>query len=492
MCRVFRALVVAFWFLAAGGIGVALDGGGAAQGKVPAPELARRIDALLRDPQLHGAQVGVDIVKLTPQGPTSLYRFHPTVALMPGSNAKLLTTAAAFDRLGPHAVIATRLYRVGDHLVLVGGGDPALGDPVLCHRAGWQSTTVFQQWANHLRALGLTHFHDIVVDDSIFNHDFVNARWPLGGAQYLDWYDAPVGGLNFALNCIRWRPVIDAHGAVGLSIKPFSAYPPVAIQAHRGPAQRFWLWRGLHSAECFLRGSVQQSDPYWRQTTIADPGLYTGAVLRQVLVDHGIQITGSVRRGGLDSAATAPGTKPQLLATYETPLTAILYRANTDSINLMAEALCKLLGHLATGQPGGWANGTAAVQAYLRSLGIPTAWVQLVDGSGLSHLDHVAPAALIQVLVHIAMERDGKIFIDSMCRPGHGTLIYRFRGSPAAPHVRAKDGHITGASTLSGYLFAPDGVFVFSIMCNHYHGNVNGWQDRLVTALFNAESAHPR
>ncbi len=449
-----------------------------------AQSLAARMAALLASGQLRGAQVGINMVELGPRGPAPVYSYHPDLPLMPGSNGKLLTTAAAFDRLGPRAVIKTRLYSVGNDLVIVGGGDPALGDPVLCQRAGWKVTTVFDQWAARLVALGRTQFNDLIVDDDIFNHHFVNYKWPRNGGQRLDWYEAHVGGLNFALNCIQWAPTVHANGAIGVRIIPSSSYTPVTIEARRGPAQNVWMWRAPGHDHFFLRGQVRQTGDYLMQTTIVDPGLYTGAVLRRSLVKHGVRITGVVRRGTLANISATRRAAPQLLATYETPLRAILYRANTDSINLMAEALCKLLGHDATGRPGGWTNGTAAVRAYLRTLGIPGNLVHMVDGSGLSHDDHIAPAAITTVLAHVAGERDGRVFIDSLCRPGHGTLIYRFRGSPVARHVRAKDGHIDGASTLSGYLFVHGHTFVFSIMCNYYHGNVNPWQDQVVEALY--------
>ncbi len=449
-----------------------------------ARSLAGEISGLLASPQLRGAHVGINIVELTRTGPSPVFSFHVRTPLMPGSNGKLLTTCAIFDRLGSHAMIQTRLYQVGHNLVVVGGGDPALGDPVLCRRAGWKVTSVFDNWAARLKALGDTRFHDIIVDDSIFNQHFRNLKWP--GGQRMDWYEAPVGGLNFSLNCVQWNPVVYNNGAIGINLVPDSPFTPVTIQARRGPLQSCWLWRAAGSDHFYLRGQVRATGDYAMQATISDPGLFAGNVMRQSLVNQGIIVSGVVRRGTL---AAAGGT-PRLLATYETPLLDILHRANTDSINLMAESMCKLLGHLATGEPGSWANGDAAVMAWLGKMGIGPQLAHMVDGSGLSHFDHIAPVALTAVLAKMAYRPDGRAFINTLCRPGHGTLIHRFMGSPVGKHVRAKDGHITGASTLSGYLFVGQRTFVFSIMCNYYHGNVNPWQDRLVIDLYNWAKRH--
>ncbi len=449
-----------------------------------AGSLAGEISGLLASGQLRGARVGINIVELTRTGPSPVFSYHARTPLMPGSNGKLLTMSAIYDRLGPHASIKTRLYQVGDNLVIVGGGDPALGDPVLCRRAGWKVTTVFDNWAAHLKAIHDTAFHNIIVDDSIFNQHYRNPLWPPG--QRLDWYEAPVGGLNFSLNCVQWNPVVLGSGGIGVNLIPDSPYTPVIIQARRGPQQSCWLWRPAGDNRFFLRGQVRATGDYAMQATIHDPALFTGNVLRQSLVNQGITVSGVVTHGTLAAA----GGRPRLLATYETPLLDILHRANTDSINLMAECMCKLLGHLSTGRPGSWHNGDAAIMSWLAGIGVGPQLAHMVDGSGLSHHDHIAPVALTAVLSKMAYRPDGKAFINTLCRPGHGTLIHRFVGSPVGRHVRAKDGHITGASTLSGYLFVGNRTFVFSIMCNYYHGNVNPWQDRLVIDLYNWAQRH--
>jgi D-alanyl-D-alanine carboxypeptidase/D-alanyl-D-alanine-endopeptidase (penicillin-binding protein 4) len=447
-----------------------------------ARSLSQQIGSLLLSPQLRGAQVGICLAEMGDHGIKPIYELNADVPLMPGSNGKLLTTSAAFARLGASAVIKTRLYKVGNNLVIVGGGDPAFGDPVLCQRAGWKVTQVFHDWANQLKKDGVTQINHIYIDDSIFNHHFFNPKWPTPASQRLDWYEAEVGGLNFAMNCVQWAPRIEPSGAIGVKLIPDTSYTPVSIQAQRGNSESVWFWRPPGANTLTLHGIVNASTNYFMQVTIHDPGLYTGAVFRHVLREEGITVAGGVVRKTL--AAAAADGHARLVAVYQTPLVDILHRANTDSINLMAECLCKLLGHLATGQPGSWANGDAAIMAYLKSIGIDVHLVHMVDGSGLSHHDHIAPSVLVEVLAHDLTLPHARVFVDSLCRPGHGTLIYRFRGSPAAAHIRAKDGHVTGASTISGYLWDHHHTFVFSVMVNHYIGNVNGWEDQVIDDLY--------
>ncbi len=452
-----------------------------------AASLADRIGYLLRsDPaQLNGAQISISIVQIAHGTATPIYGYHPNLPLMPGSNGKLLTTSAAFAKLGPDGVLHTYLYRVGDDLVMMGGGDPALGDPVLCRRVGWTVTTAFDNWAAYLKRTGQTNFHDVVVDDHIFNQNFFNRQWPKG--QSLDWYEAQVCGLNFSDNCLNWLPMIQPNGAPGVRIFPSTPYTPVTIQARRGSVQSVWLYRRPNSNHFFLRGQIRYSDSnYPLQVTINNPALYTGAVLKQSFLSHGIAISGVVRSEGITALAAQKKVRPVLLASYGTPLTDILKRAHIDSFNLMAECLCKLLGHDATGQPGSWANGTAAVKAYLGTIGVNPALTHMVDGSGLSHHDRVATSAITTILARIATEPHGQVFIDTMAKPGQGTFVNRLTRSPARAFLRVKDGHVTGASTLSGYLTLAHARFAFAIFVNHYRGNVNGWEDQVVNALYNS------
>src|SRR5262249_29366442 len=85
----------------------------AAAGRVRADSLDDRLDALLAQPQIVKATVSLDIVELTPRGSVPLYSRNPTLPLMPASNCKLLTTAAAFERYGADAKFRTELFRAG-------------------------------------------------------------------------------------------------------------------------------------------------------------------------------------------------------------------------------------------------------------------------------------------------------------------------------------------------------------------------------------------
>src|ERR1041384_3618057 len=123
--------------------------------------LESRLNTPLAAPLVKGASVSLDIVEVTSKGPVGLFAHNATTPLGPASNCKLLTTAAAFERYGPKATFKTLLYQVEDgaggdaDLLLVGGGDPALGDAKLAAQAGQTATTAFDEWAGRLTNAGI-------------------------------------------------------------------------------------------------------------------------------------------------------------------------------------------------------------------------------------------------------------------------------------------------------------------------------------------------
>jgi D-alanyl-D-alanine carboxypeptidase/D-alanyl-D-alanine-endopeptidase (penicillin-binding protein 4) len=459
---------------------------------VHASSLEARLNDLLNNPQLKSASVSLDIVEVTPVAPGGagggakpLFSHNRTTPLGPASNCKLLTTAAAFDRYGPKAAFKTQLYQLGDDLILLGGGDPALGDAKLAASRNESSTAPFEQWADLLKQRGISRYRNLLVDDRVFDHQFTHPNWPAD--QRLDWYSAPIAGLNFNANCLDWTPKLTPKG-IAVEITPDTSYVDITIKATRGKETRVSLLRPANSAKFELRGTLAASATSPYSVPIDDPSLWTATILRDTLARAGIISTGQVAR--IDQAATLTGAS--LLASHDTPILDVISRANTNSLNMMAEALCKRLGYDASKgkEPGSWSNGTAAVESFVASLGVNPAEFTLDDGSGLSNKNRVSSRAFTTVLAHVAARPDGPLFINTLAVPGEdGTLQHRFKGLSVADHIHAKTGHISGVSTLSGYILMGDSpaagrIFAFSILCNKYQGNVNPWQDDVCQAVF--------
>src|SRR5262245_60566769 len=138
------ALVVAF--------AVLLVGCHPARPARPAPPalsaLVRDIDALLAAPALEHGYWGVLVKSLKTD--ETLYSVNAKRLMMPASNMKIVTLAAAAERLGWNYTYETSVFAAGridagvlqGDLIVVGSGDPSIGE----------TTDVILAWVEQLKA----------------------------------------------------------------------------------------------------------------------------------------------------------------------------------------------------------------------------------------------------------------------------------------------------------------------------------------------------
>jgi D-alanyl-D-alanine carboxypeptidase/D-alanyl-D-alanine-endopeptidase (penicillin-binding protein 4) len=163
----------------------------------------------------------------------------------------------------------------------------------------------------------------------------------------------------------------------------------------------------------------------------------------------------------------------------------------TVSNNETAELLTREVGFRQSGA-GTTAAGTHAIPTVLARLGVPTAAVDLHDGSGLSPDDRVTCPALEGV---IALGRRARFrpILDGLAVAGRsGTLAGRFNGTSLAGRLRAKTGHISGVVGLAGIVehaaaapTAARGGARFAFVANGNFSTADGesLQDRIATAI---------
>src|SRR5216110_3145072 len=124
-------------------------------GRAARADLNGDIRSILQDKILAKAEVGIEIVRLTPEKPGEkspvLFRHNSDIPLIPASNLKLLTTSAALEKLGPNFRFRTMLARRGEDVILIGDGDPTFGDAELLKKVGWDVDTVFKNWSETLK-----------------------------------------------------------------------------------------------------------------------------------------------------------------------------------------------------------------------------------------------------------------------------------------------------------------------------------------------------
>ena len=447
-----------------------------------------------------GAEVGVFVARVDPAAGTvtPLVELGADTPMIPASNMKVLTTAAALDRLGPAFVFRTALaVRRADgrvEVAAVGDGDPAFGDAEYLNRFGWTPTTVFDAWARALREEGITRIDRLSVDDSVFDRERVHPTWHPNDLPKS--YAAQVGGLNLNANTLDLYLTRRGMGRpVTYRTDPPTRFAAIDSSAVGGDRDAIWLTRKAGGNDVYLGGETDariEQGPL--RITIDDPTAYAGTVLAERLAAAGIEVadgpavTDAVRPALLDGTGGW-----EVLRVHETRLATVLGRTNKDSENLYAESLLKRLGHAADGGPGSWRGGAAAVGDYLSGLGLDTDGLVVNDGSGLSAGNRVTPRMLGRTLADMLI-RHRATFVPSLSIAGvDGTLRSRFAAADRRDlrgRVRAKSGYIGGVSTLSGVLEDGGTWYVFSVMCNDVPPGKTGLaktlQERVVALIDDA------
>jgi D-alanyl-D-alanine carboxypeptidase/D-alanyl-D-alanine-endopeptidase (penicillin-binding protein 4) len=457
-------------------------------------DLSGDIEQILDDKLLARTAVGIDIVRMgkSPADATRIYETNATQPLVPASNLKVITTSAALAQLGGDFKFRTLLLYHDGELVLVGDGDPTFGDAELLKKVGWDVDTVFKTWAAGLAKKQFRSARDLLVDDSVFDDEFLHPDWPADQTQKR--YVAEIAALNLNANCLDIYVRPERYGRlVDFSTDPVTQYVSIKNSCIAGNENAIWLSRQPGTNQLILRGAARSANEVPVSVTVHDPPMYAGAVLAEALDGAGITLSGEVRRDRTMRDAYLKAQKSgdhswTLLAVHETPLSSVIDRANKDSMNLYAECLCKRLGFARYGQ-GTWKAGTTAVSDFLGSLQIPSSQYTLDDGCGLSKNNAISAHLMVTVLMHDYFGVNSDVWMGSLAVAGEdGTLAERFRGSDLRGRVIAKTGFVNGVSCLSGYLRAKDdNWYCFSILFNGIPEGTNSGakilQERIVRAI---------
>lgn len=192
-----------------------------------------------------------------------------------------------------------------------------------------------------------------------------------------------------------------------------------------------------------------------------DPAIAAGSAFA-ALLQPGAKV--EVVRG-----VAAPGAA-ELGAVVSAPVPLLVERMLGRSDNDLAEALVRQVA-LSQGLPASFAGGEAALPAvlapYLDEVGVGRESIALVDGSGLSRLNRLEPAALTRLLARVASddgsataERLAPVLTGLPVGGFSGTLSDRYRKGDsvvAAGVVRAKTGTLNSVSALAGLVRTADG-----------------------------------
>jgi D-alanyl-D-alanine carboxypeptidase/D-alanyl-D-alanine-endopeptidase (penicillin-binding protein 4) len=405
-----------------------------------------------------------------------LYELNAGKLMMPASNMKILTLAAAADVLGWDYRFATTLETRGTVANGILQGDLIVrgtGDPSLNSREGRADIAV-DDWARALRDAGILSIHGrIVGDDQAFDDEGIGAGWAWDYLQY--GYAAPVGALEFNEN-LATLTVSPGHSAGATAIVTLSGGSGLelvnrATTGAAGSPNTIDYRRRLDRAVLEVSGSIPWNGPgATRTVAVVNPTIFFAQSLKDALAARGIVVTGDAVDCD-DIAAEISGSEPRVLAqTFSPPLREIATVLMKVSQNLYAESLLKALAASPDGL-GTAEGGRVAVRRVLQAWGIPSDAHVIYDGSGLSRYNYVTASTLVAVLERMYRDpRHREAFVGTLPIAGRdGTIETRLRKTRAEGNAVAKTGSISNARSLSGFVKTRGGeMLVFSILANDF------------------------
>jgi serine-type D-Ala-D-Ala carboxypeptidase/endopeptidase (penicillin-binding protein 4) len=423
--------------------------------------MAERIKDVITQPIKQKVQFSIHVVN--PKDGNTVFDYDAKKRLVPASNMKAVTTAAALHYLGADFKYKTIVGLRGKTLVIIGSGDPLLGDPVTDDRYKREKNWIFKQIAQALRQAGVTSIENIVIDSGVFEDRPTHPNWP--AAELNRWYACEVSGLNFNANCVNIIAK-NVDGKIELRIEPPTNYLTLTneVDSISSGSSAIAVYRGRQPNKLRVTGKCKD------QATLAEiaierPAAMFGYMLYEYLTGEKISVSGQLTETVLSDYKNI-----KELTVFETPLSDCLARANKDSLGLVAECLMKTIA--AAEEPnhknGSWEKGGELVGQYLENLDIDDEQFNIDDGSGLSEQNGLSAFAITTVILDVYNSDNWKMYRDSLSVGGvDGTLDKYFKESKYKGKVLGKTGYINGIRSLSGVCITPQGEIIYSILANN-------------------------
>ena len=437
------------------------------------PGIAFGLDGLRADlgtlaaTSIRSGSWGMMVVSLS-HGDT-LFSINADVPHLPASTQKVLTSALAFDALGPQYRYHTDVLRTGTmkdgvvdgDLILRGDGDPSLSARFI----GGKPDAAMDSLAIRVVRAGVRSVTGRVIGDaSAFEARSIPAGWHPRILQ--DAYAGRVSGLSLNENLV-WvtvRPTVRGSAAEAV-LEPATAAIPLRSTVRTVAGRGGSLKLARNSNGISVSGTIG-ADVFQRSYSyiVEDPASFTTGAFLSALQRNGISVANGM------SLAKTPANALPVVSWESAPLETLITVMNRESVNVIAEHVFRAASRGADRHGTGAATtADTALRALLqRSAGVVLGAVDATDGSGLSQLDRVSPRAMVQLLGWADKSSWGPLLHASLPLAGEsGTLKRRMWGTTAQTNLHAKTGTTNDVVALAGYVTARNGeLLAFALLYN--------------------------
>lgn len=389
-------------------------------------KIIKEIDELILDIP---AGTKMAIMIYNPLTQDTLVSINHTETMIPASNTKLFTSAAALELLGGDYQLSTKILADDDdisdgtiegNIYIKGFGNPTF------------TTEDLEKLINQLYQSGLRKVTgNVIGDDTYFDNVYSRDDWI--SEEHANVKLPPISAL-----------VIDRNRTI-------------ISKKRKGRYRNYFV-------------------------NVENPPLFAAKTFREKLISYGVEVTGNSLSGQADENA-----KPLLDSSIK--LRELLQIINKHSDNFYAECLFKTLGSAYSGQQGNSFFSTQAILNFIEDNSIYSIGTKIVDGSGISRFDQVTAGALVGLLEKVYFNfKQFDDFFNSLSIAGvDGTLRKRMIGTPAENNFRGKTGTLNGVSSIAGYVTtADDDDIIVCIMFEYTKGGTSKYksiQDGIIEIL---------
>ncbi|HXG85446.1 MAG TPA: D-alanyl-D-alanine carboxypeptidase/D-alanyl-D-alanine-endopeptidase [Pyrinomonadaceae bacterium] len=467
-------------------------------------DLQSRVRFALSRPEVRRGQIGVKVVSLDTN--RVVFEENAEKYFMPASNMKSYTIAAALEKLSPDFRFVTSVYApampdasglIRGDVTVYGRGDVSLsfaffdGD----YLKGVDNLATAIALAGVKRIEG-----NLIGDDSYFSGDTLPAGWEWDDLQWNSGAEPSALTVNNNVIDLTVKPSASTGAPCVVQFLPFNPVVRVVNRCTTAPSgakRDLRVFKKLDQNTIEISGTLSADDKgFSNVVTVSRPSELFLALLRQLLIQKGVVITGQNRVVGAKDKPSPPlaaasnafvstAAPVEIAKLASPPLSLIAAKTMKPSQNLYTENILRVLGEqmktLSAQNPAlppdnpfvnpkadSARRGIFAIQNFLSEIGVAPDSVIQHDGSGLSRHNLVTPASSVQLYSYMARSRYADVWRDTLpIGAVDGTLRNRFAGTSAAGNARAKTGTIDQVSALSGYVTTASGErLVFSIVVN--------------------------
>ncbi len=427
---------------------------------------------ILNQSDYKNATIGIRIAELN-SGET-LFDFNGEKLMIPASNMKLVTSAAALEILGSEYRFTTKIGYTGKiedevldgNLIILGGGDPTLGSEYF--RNDFHSSDFLKIWVQNIKNAGIKNIRgNLVLDASHYDNEKIPPTWIWEDMG--NYYGAGASALTVYDNL--FRITFSSPSKAGKPTQIVSTYPKIdgleiknEVLSSDENRDMAYVFGSPFGNKRVIRGAIPKNrKSFTIKASVQHPEKLLAEDLFSFLVKEGIFLSGEIKFERVEQ------DKLKTIYVHESPVLAEIVKVlNVESVNLFAEHLVKQIAFEKTGQ-GSRSVGIEIIKEFWKSKGLEGNFF-MEEGSGLSHFNAISPSQFNTILKLSRETENAEMFLNSLPTASNGTL-YGFDSGVFENKLKAKSGSMTRIRCYSGYLQTDSGSeIIFSIMVNHFDG----------------------